>query len=146
MVNKLFDARLHYENDFITRQKIMIYFNNLGKKLTNNPDIYGIDLLEYDNGVVVAGYEIERRDNWEDGEFPFSTVHIPLRKIKFVCNSYATYSITVNKKLTKALMINLWDVISDKPVEVRNCYVSDGEEFLNIELSRFEVIDLSQVK
>ena len=53
--------------------------------MLDNPDEFGIDLLAYDFLTQKAEIEVEVRELWTPSQrrFPFSTVHILERKLKF---------------------------------------------------------------
>ena len=81
MICKPFSQELHDDNDPQARRKVQDFFlHQQGIEMVENPDKYDIDLLQKDNGDILAGYEVERRHNWFARDFPFTTLHVPARR------------------------------------------------------------------
>jgi hypothetical protein len=142
MTIKPFDERLFRDNDPISRAKVIKYFENQGIKLKENPYKYGVDLIQERNGEVVMGVEVERRHNWDTDRFPFSTIHVPARKGKFVSYEYTTYYCALNKDMTKMFMVKMDDVKNCPRKEINNKYVAEGELFFVVPLNKGRFIYL----
>jgi len=142
MTNKPFDERLFQDNDPVSREKVIKYFENEGIKLKENPYRYGVDLIQEQNGEVVMGVEVERRHNWVSDMFPFSTIHVPARKEKFAMDKYPTYYCALNKNMTKMFMVKMDDVKNCPRKEINNKYVEKGELFFVVPLNKGRFIYL----
>lgn len=143
-VRKPFDQKLHDECDEPARRAvkdIFLSYNDI--KLDDNPDIYGIDLVRYDQaGNIIYGVEVERRFNWNGMKFPFETLHIPYRKLKFAALPYQTYFVAVNNDLSWAMILDLALIKGEATVVVQNRFVADGEEFFNVPTTKCWVVDV----
>lgn len=131
---KKFDRELYEENDTQFRHKVVDYLKAEGFNVHSNEDPYGIDL------IIELGVEIERRPSWRGPEFPYDTVHIPLRKKKFFLHN-GSYMI-LNKEADRALSIDVQDIIKNPLVEVPNKYLPEGELFYNIPIEQFTWLNL----
>jgi len=151
-MRKPFDRQLHEKNDKIARDVAKkAFFANYKYMLNDNPDIYGPDLMAYQNREFLGFVEVEIKQFWKDHKnFPSPTLHIPKRKDKFL--TYGATGIPVNivfcvisadlkgiywidgESLTKCLTIN-------KP----NKYL-DEEYFFDVPLMRMEYIDVEPIK
>ena len=78
---KPFDADL-YNADDPAKEYVIEWLESKGYQAQVNPDQYGIDLLTSRNGKQ-SGVEVEVKHNWEGYKFPYRTVHISGRKLKF---------------------------------------------------------------
>ncbi len=78
---KPFDADL-YNADDPAKEYVIEWLESKGYQAEVNPDQYGIDLLTSRNGKK-SGVEVEVKHNWEGYKFPYRTVHISGRKLKF---------------------------------------------------------------
>jgi Holliday junction resolvase-like predicted endonuclease len=78
---KAFDQTLYNTND-PAKDKVLRWLTYKGYKAQVNPDQYGIDLLAEKDGRTI-GIEVEVKHNWKGQAFPFQTVHIASRKLKF---------------------------------------------------------------
>lgn len=84
---KKFNPELFALHDARARAAACQYFSTSGGffEVIDNPDQYGIDLLAYEFMSLKAKIEVEVREVWkpEHKRFPFPTVHILQRKLKF---------------------------------------------------------------
>jgi Holliday junction resolvase-like predicted endonuclease len=78
---KPFDPTL-YKTDDPAKDKVLRWLEHRGYKAKVNPDQYGIDLLAERDGKTI-GIEVEVKHNWKEQAFPYQTVHIASRKLKF---------------------------------------------------------------
>ena len=78
---KPFDADL-YNADDPAKEYVIEWLESKGYQAQVNPDQYGIDLLTSRNGKQ-SGVEVEVKHNWQGYKFPYRTVHISGRKLKF---------------------------------------------------------------
>jgi hypothetical protein len=78
---KPFDSDL-YNADDPAKDYVIEWLTSKGYTAEVNPDQYGIDLLTSRNGKQ-SGIEVEVKHNWQGYKFPYRTVHISGRKLKF---------------------------------------------------------------
>ena len=143
LICKPFSQELHDDNDPQARKKVQDFFlHQQGVELVENPDKYDIDLLQKDNGSILAGYEVERRHNWFTRDFPFTTLHVPARKAKYADRAYPTYYVATNKLMNYALMMPFTELKEAYCLEQRNRFVGRGEFFFNVPVNNTEVIHL----
>lgn len=110
-----FDKQSFMDNDPVCRKAVKkALAMKWGIKLVDNPDPFGIDLLQYDGDNIVAGYELERRQIWTTQDFPFDTIHIPARKMKYAKLPFMTYYVVVNKDISFALIMDLPQITKDE--------------------------------
>jgi len=99
---------------------------------------FGVDLEFYKDGKKIGTAEVEVRNNWRDNNmFPFDTVNIPYRKKKFFIDGACLY-FSINKNLTRCLIIPE-KVILESPVQENpNKYVLKGEKFFKVPVEKCE--------
>ena len=144
--SKVFDQQLHDENDSPAREVVKRLYSYIGYQLIDNPNKYGVDLIDNESGLCV---EVERRLVWEDGQFPFDTVNFLSRKKKFFEDNkyyFSDYAI-VSKSMTRVGIIDkdslMHFVNTTKVEENPNRYVNEGELFYKIPRSAFTFFDIS---
>jgi len=93
-----------------------------------NPDQYGIDLLSFDRS-----FEVEVKHNWKGETFPYASVHLPGRKIKFA-NSKSMF-VMLNSDRSHALLVD-GGTVAESPQITKNTVYSDGETFIEIDVSK----------
>ena len=77
--SKPFDRHLHMQFDGKARQIVKEHLCQSSLvRVRCNMDPYGVDLVG--DGISV---EVEVKHDWEDGVFPFRSLHIPARKAKW---------------------------------------------------------------
>ncbi len=130
-MRKRFSKNLYDANDPAKLQAIE-YFSGLGKNAIVNPDSYGIDLIVDDKFYC----EVEVKHNWQGEHFPFGTLQIPERKTKFTTADKPTMFMIFNSQKTHALLAKGTDVMHSPLVEVSNKYVSNGEYFYQVPVSK----------
>lgn len=95
-----------------------------------NPNPYGIDLLAFDGDYLEAKFEVEVKHTWKT-RFMFETIHIPLRKEKFLWSFWPTYFIVFNHDLDQAAVLEAED-IRESPVIAKKTKYTDYEMFFEI--------------
>lgn len=144
-VRKPFDSALFKANDGPAREAVLSWLARERPTWIENPDPYGIDLLLKWNGRVVLGLEVERRHNWRSGAvFPFATIHVPARKLKYASLGFPTYFMATNRPMTHGLVLPFAMIANMASVEVRNKYVEQGEVFVDVPVIYAEVVALCQ--
>lgn len=87
-MKKPFCRELYQKNDKIARELAKKAFQaNYGYTLEDNPDIYGPDLIAFENGKFLGYVEVEIKQYWKEyaiHKFPAKSLHIPYRKSKFL--------------------------------------------------------------
>lgn len=128
-MHKHFSIRDHAKYDVIARDTAKKFWSRLGWDISDNPDEYGVDLIaQKDNKRVYV--EVEVKKAWHGPTFQYSTMHLPVRKTKFL--SKPTKFMVFNNSLTHAAVISR-RAIQNSPVSVvPNRKVSVGEKFYDI--------------
>ena len=140
-LRKPFDRQLHEENDGPAKDAVMAYIRkNWGMNVVEGGQ-YDVDLIIIDKGREVGYGEVECRHNWVR-DFPYQTVNVPYRKLKFFTFDLPTILFSVRSDLKQALWCR-GDVIIDSPVvENKNKYVAAGEAFFSVPLRKWRLVDL----
>ena len=126
---KPFDKALHDQFDALAKRKAMRWFARHGIHAIENPDRFGVDLI-----VPTFGYcEVEVKAGWKHGRFPFSSLHLPYRKLKFIQLDQPTMFIVWNASLSRLIWVEDW-AINLKTVELDNKFMS-REKFFDIPLT-----------
>ena len=115
----------------------------LGYECIENPDDYGIDLLVNGNGKEF-GCEVEVKLGWHDPTFTFPTLHIAMRKKKFM-NSPAMFMV-MNNSLTHGAVVSRKLILASPVVEVKNMTVPSGESFYDMPVGDIQVINLLAIR
>ena len=143
-VHKKFNRRNYDANDESGKEAVTRFLQAQGLLVKENPDRYGIDLIA--NGITHnkkvfdnVPVEVERRIIWKDN-FPFSTVHIPERKTKFL-KHYMLYAV-VNLDYDKVMFCPSNIIKQYKPIEVPNKSVANDEYFYNVPLNLWKAYDI----
>ena len=111
-------------------------FDNLLKEANINLDVL---VKTVSSGIKKA--EVEVRHNWKgDFDFPFSTVNIPSRKKKFFDGNCLYFSI--NKNLTRCMMIDDKDILESPLEENPNRFVSSNEMFYKVSTSKCKSLQI----
>lgn len=141
MVTKPFSKKLHADNDLTAREVVMglLRTSNVGCK--SNPDIYGVDVLLDDGNNL----ELERRKNWQTGYFPYDSIHIPSRKLKFLAEGNCHYALVCYDLSTVGFIYKttLKEYCQKELVTVPNKYVSEGEQFIRVPTRLCHFIDVA---
>lgn len=139
-VRKPFDQNLLDENDPKSREVVKKYFLSIGITLIDNPDKYGVDLIGVGSKLKV---EVERRNVWKTGQFPYAEVNVPERKAKFFRNLDTCYVI-VSEDYAYLGGLNPKDTIPfmKDAKENRNKYVGSGELFYKVPRDKFKWIKI----
>ena len=143
-VHKPFNQSNYDSNDASGKEAVTQFLMNKGLDVQENSNKYGIDLIA--NGTTHNGksfvdipIEVERRNIWTD-TFPFSTVHVPERKTKFL-KHYMLYAV-VNSTYDK-IMFCPSDIIKQFiPIEVSNKSIQAGEYFYDVPLTYWKVYNV----
>jgi len=132
-IHKAFSKKLFEQNDLAARLDTASVLEKFGYTVKDHPDKYAQDLIatKGDRTILV---ECEIKHAWKGERFPFDSVQLPERKRKF-CNAKTLFFI-INSLRNRAIMFWSKDVIESPLVEVSNKYISSGEKFFQIPLSK----------
>ena len=125
--------------DAPAKQAATEFWERLGFNCIENPDEFGIDLLVSGKGRQF-GCEVEVKTQWHGAEFAFPTLHIALRKRKFM--SAPSFFMVFNQGLTHAALVNRNVILASPLIEVKNVTVPSGERFYDIPASQFTVLNV----
>ena len=109
-----------------------------------NPDTYGADLIATSGRTgAVWTIEVEVKNNWETGRFPYRTIHIAHRKAKY--NNPHHLHVTINKDWTHYIIIPPYALNDAKRVTKTTIY-SENELFLEIPISECQIVERENTK
>jgi hypothetical protein len=143
---KPFDPALFAETDRIARNAVMEYIGASGIFVQDNPDIYGPDLIVYKGFKPDFYAEVEIKKVWkkDQDEFPWSTVQLPARKLKFMSLGAPCEFFILREDLKMAIILPDYIVAASPVSEVKNKYVPDGEMFVTVDVSDCQVVIISE--
>ena len=118
--NKYDDAARNRAKDFWTAQ---------GYTCTDHENEYDVDLVVEKEGKRFY-CEVEVKTVWHGKDFKYDTIHIPVRKAKFL--GKPTQFMVFNNSLTHAAVISRKAILRSKKVEVPNVKIRYGEKFFDI--------------
>lgn len=144
MSKKIFDQKLYDNVGVHGELTIANYF----KSMDNITDVcvfpfgkYGVDLkVTYSDGVVLF-VECEVRENWSDGDFPYSSLHIPIRKLALK-KVFPLVYVVLRKDLKRMMFIVEPFCKEYSIVNNPNKYVKDSEDFIDIPISSLNYTNL----
>jgi len=142
---KPFEQKLLEANDPSAREAIKDYIGRSGLYVRDNPDIYGPDLIVYKGFKPLSFVEVEVKLVWkpEQYAFPWDTIQLPERKLKFLNLGLPIEFFILRADLERAVFFPD-TVVAKSPVEeVRNKYVKVGELFCKIDIRECQVIDIT---
>jgi len=129
---KLFDPKLHEQTDVPAREAAKAFWQQQGYKCEDNADEYGVDLVVSKDGKRFY-CEVEVKLVWHGLDFKWDTVHIPVRKAKFLHKP--TMFMLFNHSLTRAAIINRQQVLAAPVSKVANNQIAFGEKFFDVPVS-----------
>ena len=126
--------------DTLAKEPATEFWIQLGYECVENSDDYEIDLLVNGKGKEF-GCEVEVKLGWHGPTFTFPTLHIAMRKKKFM-NSPAMFMV-MNNSLTHGAVVNRALILASAPVvEVANATVPSGERFFDVPVDDIEIVNL----
>lgn len=131
---KPFSADLFSANDAAAKEKVIWALLKRGIIARENPDRYGVDLVSNGNS-----YEVEVKHNWTGIKFPFQTIHIAARKLKFALEGVRF--VILNKPLTWAIVIH-GEVVSASPIIKKDTSLTEGEDFISVPTEKAAFVKL----
>lgn len=145
---KLFDPQLKATYGDAAEDVVLHYLRNtLGSDNVEQLPlgIYGPDLgFRHDGEWVYA--DVERRGNWkaDQADFPFDTVHMPKRKLKFAALGRPYFYISVRDDCQRAIIFRHDDIQDAICVVCGNRFVAAGELFVDLPTGKGSYVALSQ--
>lgn len=137
---KKFDQDLYNKNDN-AKHLVIGWLTTQGYVGRVNPDDYGIDVLAVNTETgYECQFEVEVKHNWSGPDFPFDTIHIPARKLKFV--SPTAYFVMLNHERTHILLFRSTR-LRNAPIVTKTTTYTAREEFVEIPFDDFFLIDLN---
>jgi hypothetical protein len=125
---KPFDADLYEAND-PAKEYVIEWLESKGYQAEVNPDKYGIDLLTSRNGKQ-SGVEVEVKHNWQGYKFPYRTVHISGRKLKFFQDDN-NFLLMLNSDWSAGLSFAA-EEIKKAPTIIKNTIYTQAEKFIEL--------------
>jgi hypothetical protein len=133
-MTKPFSASLYEANDAAAKEKLISALLKRGIIAQENPDPYGVDLVSNGNS-----YEVEVKHNWTGITFPFQTIHIAARKLKFATERMRF--VILNKPLTWAIVIR-GEVAAASPIIKKDTSLTEGEDFISVPTEKAAFVKL----
>lgn len=128
-MHKHFSKQDHAKYDEIARNTAKAFWSKLGWSIDDNPDEYGVDLIaEKDHKRVYVEVEVKR--GWHGPTFQYDTMHLPLRKSKFL--DKPTQFMVFNNSLTHAAIISRKAIKNSPTSVVPNRKIPVGEKFFDV--------------
>ena len=126
---KVFQSTDFNKYDKAARTRAKAFWSSQGYTCTDNEDEFGVDLVvEREHRRFYC--EVEVKTVWHGKDFKYDSIHIPVRKAKFL--GKPTQFMLFNNSLTHAAIIARDTVIDSPIVEVPNVKIRFGEKFFDI--------------
>jgi aerobic-type carbon monoxide dehydrogenase small subunit (CoxS/CutS family) len=135
MITKPFSPELYDVNDD-AKELVIQWLSAKGIQAWVNPDQYGIDLLSKD-----VAFEVEVKHNWNGDTFPFETVHLPGRKIKFA--NPGSLFVMLNHERTHAMLIS-GAKVQESEVITKDTIYTKGEQFVEVDVRDCKVVPVAR--
>jgi hypothetical protein len=133
MMYKEFNLQTHSKYDEAARSKAKAFWKSNGYKCTDNEDIYGVDLIVEGKGRKF-NCEVEVKQTWHGLKFQYDTLHIPVRKAKFLGDP--TTFMVFNAGLHRVAVVGRKAVQEAPRVEVPNREIAFGERFFDVPVTQ----------
>ena len=128
---KPFSLELYADNDN-AKELVIKWLESKGCTAWVNPDQYGIDLLFKNTEGNYYSCEVEVKHNWKGAKFPFKTMHIPARKLKFATDN--SIFVILNSERSHLIMLH-GDDLRKAPIVRKDTIYTEGEYFIEIEVN-----------
>lgn len=136
---KEFNPHTHSQYDVKAREKAKRFWISRGYSCTDNPDQYGVDLMIEGKGRKFF-CEVEVKQSWHGLTFNYETLHIPLRKAKFLTKP--TVFMVFNASLHMAALVSRTAVKNAPRKEVPNREIAQGERFFDVPAEQATFLNL----
>ena len=127
---KPFSIDLYEKNDD-AKELVVKMLEDKGYMAWVNDDPYGIDIVCQDEQGECTYHEVEVKHNWKGDVFPFKTVHIPARKLKFA--NARSYFVLLNHERSHLLVIPGIQLLNS-PVITKSTIYTEDEQFVEVTL------------
>jgi len=142
--SKVFDEKDFEASDPRSRQELMKLFPWNGYTVSEHEGQFDIDMRLFKDGKHIGYIELGHKLDWRwegsKAKFPFSTVHIEERKLRYrdkFDEGMKVMYVLFNKDFTQHLVIKGKDVWNGYREECKNIHNPDGGEFfLNTEVEK----------
>lgn len=128
---KPFSVDLYNKNDN-AKELIIKLLQDKGLKAWINPDKYGIDVIAQRDNNPYIYYEVEVKHNWTGAVFPFQTIHIPARKLKFA--NYRCRFVILNAERTHMIVVPASKLLESAIITKSTIY-TQGEQFVEVSIN-----------
>ena len=126
---KVFQQKDFNKFDEAARSTAKRFWSSCGYTCEDNPDEYGVDLIvQGQNRKFFC--EVEVKTVWHGVKFKYPTIHLPVRKAKFLTKP--TQFMIFNNSLTHAALFSRKVVLDSPCVEVSNVKIMHGEKFFDV--------------
>ncbi len=143
---KPFSNELFRDNDSRAIEAVTNYLCKQGEFASRNKEKYQPDIVVYGSaGFQKASYvEVEVKRVWRNDqpEFPWDSVQIPERKLKYLRKRLEVEFWVLRSDLQYAVVVPGIVVGASPLVEVPNKLVSTGEKFVQIPLNQCTLVQL----
>lgn len=126
---KVFQQTDFDKHDSAARERAKKFWFANGYVCQDNADEYGVDLV-VEKDLKRFYCEVEVKTVWHGRKFHYPTIHIPVRKAKFL--SKPTQFMIFNSSLTHAAIVGRKAIMESPAVEVPNVKVRAGEKFFDV--------------
>lgn len=141
-MRKRFDKELYNKYDKAAKDMVNKLFKGTAWTVKVSEKKTAVDFEVYENGKHICYLEAEVKLNWETPEFPYGDVQWPERKWKYCQLDKPTIFIMFNRDLSKYLTATGTDLLGSKLEMVRNKYISYGENFFKVPVSKITFNDV----
>jgi len=135
---KEFDESLFDRFDGTARTVVSSFLSQRGFDVSDNPDVYGIDLIAVSNGRTRM-VEVEVKQGWT-GAFPFNYLHIPARKAKFAADD-AVFCV-LSADLKRMAVVAGDHVLNSKIIEKPTRLTEGLDAFYEVPISKVYFYEL----
>lgn len=147
-MRKRFDRELYNEVDKKTKEKVFSLleeFDNIHAAENTKKTKVDILVTDPDTDELKFNIECEVKRVWKNKEFPYESVQIPERKLKYAILDKPTLFVMFNVDYSAYLVIKSADLVASPCVEVPNKYVYKGEKFFQVPLTKVVFNDINKV-
>ena len=142
LANKKFEKSLFDQFDNQVFEALERHFDAQGMILVRNPDKYGVDAFLFDHNGKLCNVEFECKSVWSGPDFPYESVDLPKRKMKFTSSETHTLFYIVNRELTHAFYFNATKVLSS-PEVIKFCKPQKKfEPFIRVDIEQCRFCEL----
>lgn len=137
-IHKKFSQELYEKNDAPAVEAVLTHLFQQGSYAGQNEDKYGPDIILFSGYKKLSYVEVEIKHNWHAGvdKFPYSTVHLPERKGRYLRLRHPIEYWILRADLQAAIIIPDFTLSSSLLEEVPNSLVSSGERFYCVPLEQ----------